>query len=115
PGHADHVLTVTLGQGRQGLEVAEGCGFDAYPLLTAAHGFFARGVQVRKTGDTYALVTTQDHGSMEGRPLVREASLETFRANPDFGPGMSPLARIAAVHNALHHGNGHDDQGHGDG
>src|SRR5690606_13368645 len=69
-------------------------------------------VQVRKTGDTYALVTTQDHGSMEGRPLVREASLETFRANPDFGPGMSPLARIAAVHNALHHGNGHD---HGDG
>jgi ferredoxin len=39
---------------------------------------------VSKTGGTYPLVTTSDHQSMEGRDLVREASLADYQQHPNF-------------------------------
>jgi Fe-S-cluster-containing dehydrogenase component len=39
-------------------------------------------VVVVKTGKTMALATTQEHGSMEGRPFVRETDVDGFRKNP---------------------------------
>ncbi len=42
------------------------------------------GAGVRKIGEGYKLVSTQEHGSMEGRPMVRRATLDTYRENPDF-------------------------------
>jgi molybdopterin-containing oxidoreductase family iron-sulfur binding subunit len=41
-------------------------------------------VTLQRTGETYNLVTTQQHHSMEGRELVREAPIERFREHPDF-------------------------------
>ncbi|MCA8943812.1 MAG: TAT-variant-translocated molybdopterin oxidoreductase [Planctomycetes bacterium] len=111
PGHADHVVTVTLGQGRKIAhgEVCKHAGFDAYPLRSSTTRFSAAGVKVAKTSKSYELVSSQDHGSMEGRPLYREGTLAEFREAPTFAPDMSPLAKAAAVKNAhAEHGDAHD-------
>ena len=64
--------------------VGVGTGFDAYPLRTHHDGYIAAGATVRKTGETYPIACTQNHWSMEGRAIVREANLEQFKAHPDF-------------------------------
>jgi molybdopterin-containing oxidoreductase family iron-sulfur binding subunit len=85
PGHAADAVTVHLGYGRRRAgAVGNGVGFDAYALRTSTAPWSAPGLQVRKTGAQHLLVTTQDHGSMEGRELVRKATLEEFRKHPDF-------------------------------
>jgi len=84
PGTAERTVEVTLGYGRRNVgRVGEGVGFDVAPLraLDAPWGVRA---ELSKTGAMQALVTTQLHGSMEGRHLVREATLEHYRENPDF-------------------------------
>jgi len=89
PGHADDSITLTLGYGRKGLgKVAEGAGFNAYPLRTSEALWVASGVSVQKTGKTYKLATTQVHGSMEGRPIVREGTLEEYKHEPHFAAEM---------------------------
>jgi MoCo/4Fe-4S cofactor protein with predicted Tat translocation signal len=92
PGHVDHSVTVPLGYGRkQTGPIGEEAGFNGYFLRTAANPYIivagAQGiqsVQVTKVGRTYPLSITQDHFSIEGRGLVREATLERYRANTEF-------------------------------
>src|SRR5439155_5200989 len=85
PGQADYSLGLALGYGRvQSGRVGRGVGFNAYPLRTVAAENFATGAKLRKTGMTYTLACTQDHWSMEGRPIIREANLEQFQKNPNF-------------------------------
>ena len=85
PGQPDNSVTVSLGYGRQrGGQVLEGAGFNAYRLRTSAFPWFSYGLEIRKTGERYRLVSTQDHFSMEGRDLVKAASLEQFVENPGF-------------------------------
>lgn len=89
PGQADNSITVTVGYGREDFgRVADGVGTDTYPMRTTQNPLFHGDVQVESTGDRYAIASTQDHSSMEGRALVREASLEEYRANPTFAPDM---------------------------
>ncbi|MEX2640374.1 MAG: TAT-variant-translocated molybdopterin oxidoreductase [Balneolales bacterium] len=89
PGQADNSITVTLGYGRTEFgRVANGVGTDAYPLRTTQNPLFYSRVQVEPTGDRYAIASTQDHSSMEGRALVREASLAEYRDHPTFAPDM---------------------------
>ena len=40
--------------------------------------------QITRTGDDYDLVGTQDHWSIEGRNIVRSATLDEFKKNPAF-------------------------------
>jgi molybdopterin-containing oxidoreductase family iron-sulfur binding subunit len=90
PGMADHSLGLALGYGRTDVgRVGVGTGFDAYPLLSTKTGYIATGATVRKTAETYHLVCTQSHWSMEGRAIVREANLEQFKAHPDFAERMN--------------------------
>jgi MoCo/4Fe-4S cofactor protein with predicted Tat translocation signal len=85
PGQADDSLAISLGYGRQrGGKVLEGTGFNAYTIRTSASPWFASGVEISKTGKTYLLVTTRDHQSMEGRDLVREATLDEYHQRPNF-------------------------------
>ncbi|QDU60871.1 Tetrathionate reductase subunit B precursor [Planctomycetes bacterium Pan216] len=73
PGQADGSVSVALGYGRRRAgRVGDGVGFDAYPLRTSTEPYFAGGLEIKRTGKRYAFATTQDHGSMEGRDLVRE-------------------------------------------
>ncbi|MGA9073881.1 MAG: molybdopterin oxidoreductase, partial [Candidatus Sulfotelmatobacter sp.] len=89
-GHPDNSVTVTLGYGRKRAgRVGTAVGFDAYPLCTSAAPWFASGLQIRKTGETYVLASTQGYQWMDTpngdhRPLVREAALEEYRRDPDF-------------------------------
>ena len=85
PGHADDSIALELGYGRQGVgRVADGIGCNVYPIRTLSSSGFATDVKVTKTGNTYKLVTTQNHGSMEGRPLVLDSTLEDYKKDPHF-------------------------------
>jgi molybdopterin-containing oxidoreductase family iron-sulfur binding subunit len=85
PGHADDSITVTVGYGRDNIgKVADKTGVDTYPLRTAAAMLFATDVTVNNTGRSYEIACTQDHSSMEGRSLLRHATQQEFRENPDF-------------------------------
>jgi MoCo/4Fe-4S cofactor protein with predicted Tat translocation signal len=98
PGQHDQTLVLALGWGRTAprltdgaqnvvtppLRVAEGAGFNAYSLRTAATPGFVTGVKVEKIDKTYPLAITQEHNSMEGRGLVREASLQKYHEDPAF-------------------------------
>ena len=91
-GHPDNSVTVTLGYGRKRAgRVGTAQGFDAYHLRTSAAPWVATGLQIRKTGDKYVLASTQGYQWMDTpngdhRPLVREATLEEYRKNPNFAP-----------------------------
>jgi MoCo/4Fe-4S cofactor protein with predicted Tat translocation signal len=86
PGHADYSLSLPLGYGRWVVgKVGRGTGFNAYVLRTSDSLYFATGATVnvvQKNG--HKLVQTQNHYSMEGRALVREATLDEFKKNPAF-------------------------------
>ena len=71
--------------------MGEEAGFNAYLLRTAsnphyivADGVEIESVKVAKVGRTYPLAITQDHWSIEGRGLVREATLDHYRGDNDF-------------------------------
>jgi molybdopterin-containing oxidoreductase family iron-sulfur binding subunit len=95
-GHPDNSTTITLGYGRSRAgRVGSERGYNAYALRTAAAPWGASGLQIRKTGDTYELASTQGYQSMETpngahRPLVREATLEEYRKEPDFAKEEQP-------------------------
>ncbi len=90
PGQADNTLGVALGYGREKWgRISHGVGFNAYPLLTSTGGSILVGATIRKTGATYDIACTQDHWSMEGRPIIREANLEQFREHPGFAKSMN--------------------------
>ena len=83
PGHADNAVTIDLGYGRRhGGQVADGVGFDAYQLRTADAPWFAGGLEIQKLAERHTLATTQMHHSMEGRDLVRVATIDAYRENP---------------------------------
>jgi MoCo/4Fe-4S cofactor protein with predicted Tat translocation signal len=95
PGTADYSVQISLGRGRAaGGRVGKGPGFDAGPLRTTKGFGFAQGARLEKTSNGYGLAVTQEHNTLEGRPIVREASLEAYRKDPDF-------AQKAAEHKPL--------------
>jgi molybdopterin-containing oxidoreductase family iron-sulfur binding subunit len=89
-GHPDNSVTVTLGYGRtRAGRVGTGQGFNAYALRTSDSPWIVPSVTIRKAGETYKLASTQGMQSMDTpdgghRPLVREATLEEYRKDPNF-------------------------------
>jgi molybdopterin-containing oxidoreductase family iron-sulfur binding subunit len=82
PGMADGVVAVTLGYGRQRAgRIGNGVGFDTFTVRSSRAAGFDRGAKLTKLGPRYPLSATQDHGSMEGRPLVRESTVAELRSN----------------------------------
>ncbi len=93
-GHAEGVVSLYLGYGRRAAgRVGNGVGFDAYRLKTL-HASSA--LKVEKTGRHHAFATTQHHATMEGRDIVRSASLDEFRRNPHFA-NDEPRQRTPAI------------------
>jgi molybdopterin-containing oxidoreductase family iron-sulfur binding subunit len=107
PGHADNSISIPLGYGRAiaargplpyaGDAVANNPangdipGFNTYLLRTAANPHFVvadgktiESVKVSKVGKRYPLSITQDHWSIEGRGVVREAKLDEYREDNNF-------------------------------
>jgi molybdopterin-containing oxidoreductase family iron-sulfur binding subunit len=89
PGHPDDAVTVTLGYGRQRAgRVGSGIGFSAYELRGSSAIWFADGLQLRATGGHFGLASPQGHQAMEGRAIVRAATLEEFIKTPGFAHEM---------------------------
>ncbi|MPZ77549.1 MAG: 4Fe-4S dicluster domain-containing protein [Deltaproteobacteria bacterium] len=98
PGQADDSVTVNLGYGRTHTGgVGRGAGFNAYRLRTTAHQWFGRGLEIKKTGERVELATTQHHHRMEGRHLVRSATLEEYRRHPELfhETGHAPAPHVS--------------------
>jgi molybdopterin-containing oxidoreductase family iron-sulfur binding subunit len=102
PGHADDAVSLSLGYGRTAAgRVGTGVGVNAFQLQSQANPDIISGARITPALRTHALATTQNHGSMEGRPIVREATLDELRLNPDFADEMAehpPLQSLWQEH-----------------
>jgi molybdopterin-containing oxidoreductase family iron-sulfur binding subunit len=91
PGMADFTLGLALGYGRKWGRIAsyedKSVGFNAYPLRPGTAGFIT-GASAKATGRTHPFICTQDHWTLHGRPVVREANVDQFNANPGFAKHM---------------------------
>jgi len=95
PGQSPETISIALGYGRtQAGRVARQVGVNAFPLQSRSpdglRRRFATGVTLQKTGRREPLAMTQTHHSMEGRPLIREATLRDF-----LGTSAAPAAADA--------------------
>jgi MoCo/4Fe-4S cofactor protein with predicted Tat translocation signal len=100
PGLADNVVALELGYGRSKTgRVGIRSGYNAYALRTTRAPHYAGGAKLANTGRATRVVTTQEHGAMEGRPIVREGNVAQFREKPDFAKNMDLEAHMAHVPN----------------
>jgi MoCo/4Fe-4S cofactor protein with predicted Tat translocation signal len=94
PGQSPAGVSVALGYGRTHAgPVARDIGVNAYPWASLEGGTrrgTIPGVFLQKTGRRLALAATQTHHEMDGRDLVREATLTAFLANPAAGNPPPP-------------------------
>ncbi len=92
PGQPDRTVTVHLGYGRTAAgRVGNGSGSDAYRLRSSSGLWIASGATVVKREGSIPLASTQLHSNIElegeeaqKRHLVRSASVEQFRKDPEF-------------------------------
>ncbi|QEA39572.1 4Fe-4S dicluster domain-containing protein [Pistricoccus aurantiacus] len=90
PGMPEDAVTLPLGGGRtRAGRVAEGIGVNAF-RLQPRNGAWAMAATLEKTGGRHPLATTQNHNAIEGRDLIRAASLDTYRDNPRFAQHETP-------------------------
>lgn len=83
PGMADNTVVLPLGYGRSVVgRVGEGTGFNTYALRTTQGLGMAAGATLKAASSGarwYPISTTQTHGSMEGRALIRGMDLAAWR------------------------------------
>jgi molybdopterin-containing oxidoreductase family iron-sulfur binding subunit len=102
PGLASYTLVVPLGYGRKVVgNVGKQVGFDAFPV-TKFNGTItcsAADASLRLIeGETYQLANVQEHWSMEGRAIIREASVDSYKADPEFVKSMGPEAHSPPIY-----------------
>jgi MoCo/4Fe-4S cofactor protein with predicted Tat translocation signal len=98
PGLANYTVVLPLGYGRtQSGHIGTGAGFSAYAVRTSSAMGFVTGAKLTKTEGRLKLANTQEHWSMEGRDIVREANLEEFKENPKFVAGIGMESHTPAV------------------
>ena len=98
PGLANYTVVLPLGYGRTvSGHIGTGAGFNAYVVRTSGAMGFTAGATLRNTGERMKLANTQEHWSMEGRDIVREANLSEFKENPKFVAGIGMESHTPAV------------------
>ncbi len=101
PGLSNYTIVLPLGYGRtHSGHIGTGAGFDAYSIRTAQAMGFATGATLRNTGERMKLANTQEHWSMEGRDIVREANYEgqeSYKENPNYVNGIGMESHTPAV------------------
>ncbi|MBE0654588.1 MAG: TAT-variant-translocated molybdopterin oxidoreductase [Bacteroidales bacterium] len=104
PGQAKSTASVSLGYGRESAgKVGDKLGVNAFPMVQVQEGrrkYFRENVKIEPTGKNIILAFTQTHNSAEGRPIVREATLEEYLESPDAGNEMH--AEIESHHRTLY-------------
>ncbi|WP_394822690.1 TAT-variant-translocated molybdopterin oxidoreductase [Pendulispora albinea] len=107
-GQADNSIGLRLGWGRpKPGRYGKEHGFNVNALRTSDSLGFASGVTVRKTGTTHEITQTQDHDSMEGRPVAIDTTLEEYRSNPSFTQYRSTNPRTLPLWNKQDYSKGH--------
>ena len=85
PGLADYTVVVTMGYGREKTgHVGAGTGFDVFPLVDSQERFIRSGAKLEPTDRSQFLASTQNHWSLEGRAIIREADAENYAKHPKF-------------------------------
>jgi molybdopterin-containing oxidoreductase family iron-sulfur binding subunit len=112
PGHADDSATLTLGYGRMVAgRVGTGTGFDAYPLRTGTEAWAFEGGKIEKVGGKTALACTQGHFRMEGRDLVRVATIDAYlKEGAKLFPSAHGHGAPSDTHGASHPTHGEHSQ-----
>ncbi len=90
PGQPKGTVSIALGYGRTAAgKAGNGVGKNVYHLINNKKGFSdvsGSVITIEKVeGKTYELASTQTHHSMEGRPIVRETTLEKYKENQSSG------------------------------
>lgn len=99
PGLANYTVTVAAGYGRTTVgRVGQGAGFDVFSVVTQENGKTLTGAVLEITSKTVEIANTQEHWSMEGRDIVREANLEYYKKKPDFVNHMGMEAHTPPVY-----------------
>jgi molybdopterin-containing oxidoreductase family iron-sulfur binding subunit len=82
PGQPNNVIAIAVGYGRtSGGKVAVGVGKNAYAFASFSNNAFQYGsfdISIEKAAGDYELAQTQTHHTIEGRDLIREASLGEY-------------------------------------
>ena len=108
PGHADHSITLTLGYGQKNAgRVGELTGFNVNPIRTTSEFNVVHSSTVIKQNKTYPLASTQDHGSLEGRPIYREATVSEYKKNPEFAKEMVETPPLKSLFNEIKYDTGY--------
>ncbi len=101
PGLSNYTIVLPLGYGRTVTgHVGKGAGYNAYPLRSSEALHFAVGAKLSDTGTRLLLANTQEHWSMEGRDIVREANYEgpnSYQENPAYVRTIGMEAHTPAV------------------
>ncbi|CAL1521319.1 TAT-variant-translocated molybdopterin oxidoreductase [Chitinophaga sp. MM2321] len=87
PGIHPDVVAIAVGYGHSTNtgRAAGLIGKNAYPLVASngqTRDYFSIDATVEATGEKYPIGLTQTHNSYEGRPIVKETTLEEFIKNP---------------------------------
>lgn len=97
PGLSDKTIVIELGYGREVVgDVGKNVGFNANKLMRAGSDspwIYNENVTVTKLNETYKLVSTQEHHSLDDesvkdfhllREIIREVTVAEYKANPSF-------------------------------
>ncbi|MBC7835212.1 MAG: TAT-variant-translocated molybdopterin oxidoreductase [Phycisphaerales bacterium] len=101
PGIPEHTVVLAVGYGREVCgHVGTGVGFNAYAVKPAG-AMMASGATLTRASrgpSSYMIATTQAHGSMEGRAIIREFDLPAWK---NFGeqrvPKTDPYGRSSEL------------------
>lgn len=102
PGQAKNTISVALGYGREiAGKVGDQTGTNLYPSVGTANGtrqYYLTSAKVEKVaGKVFELAISQTHNSMEGRPIVRETTLDEYTKNPVSGNELKAEHESKAV------------------
>jgi Fe-S-cluster-containing dehydrogenase component len=99
PGQADESLLIHLGYGRTRVgKIGNEVGFNAYKLRNSSTPWVRTGVSVSKTGDGQIMAVTQEHHSLEGRNLLRRATVTDYKKEPDFATAEEKGHKIFSLY-----------------
>lgn len=100
-GLHENSLTLAVGYGRTSCgQVGNQVGVNAFSVThTSSSGqvFSGQSASIEKTGKRYELALTQGHHRSEGRPILNDISLKSFRENPRSQLHTNPHLRMETV------------------
>ena len=99
PGLADYTVVASLGMGRSKVgRVGIGTGYEATSLLHGDGLRILTGASIEPTGRFQILANVQEHWSMEGRAIVREANADEYVTDPAFAHHMGAESHSPPIH-----------------